>query len=105
MDKIKTMVSVAEEPIIKLTKKKIESIVNDPEKTAKAANLVYVSDTDLGIKRIKTGEKFQYFFQDERIEDDEELLRIKHLVIPPAWQNVWICRLANGHLQATGFDI
>lgn len=32
------------------------------------------------------------------------MLRIKHLVIPPAWQNVWICRLENGHLQATGFD-
>ena len=99
------MVSIAEEPAIKLTKKKIESIVNDPEKTAKAANLVYVSDTDQGITRVKVGEKFQYFFQDKKIDDDEELLRIKHLVIPPAWQNVWICRLANGHLQATGFDI
>jgi DNA topoisomerase-1 len=93
-----------DEPVT-LTKKKIESIVNDPEKTAKAANLVYVSDADPGITRVKVGEKFQYFFQEKRIEDDEELLRIKHLVIPPAWRNVWICRLANGHLQATGFDI
>ena len=98
------MISVVEEPV-KLTKKKIESIVNDAEKTAKAANLVYVSDTDAGITRVKVGEKFQYFFRDKKIDDDEELLRIKHLVIPPAWQNVWICRLANGHLQATGFDI
>ena len=99
------MMSIVGEPAIKLTKKKIESIVNDPEKTAKAANLVYVSDTDPGITRIKAGEKFQYFFQDKKIDDDEELLRIKHLVIPPAWKNVWICRLENGHLQATGFDI
>jgi len=98
------MVPIVEEPI-NLTKKKIESIVNDPEKTAKAANLVYVSDTDPGITRVKAGEKFQYCFNEKIIEDDEELLRIKHLVIPPAWQNVWICRLANGHLQATGFDI
>jgi len=98
------MTSIVDEPV-KLTKKKIESIVNDPEKTAKAASLVYVSDTDRGITRIKAGEKFQYYFAEKKIEDDEELLRIKHLVIPPAWKNVWICRLANGHLQATGFDI
>jgi DNA topoisomerase-1 len=98
------MASIVEEPI-KLSKKKIESIVNDPAKTAKAANLVYVSDTDPGITRVKAGEKFQYYFQEKKIDDDEELLRIKHLVIPPAWQNVWICRLANGHLQATGFDV
>src|SRR5215212_5061854 len=98
------MASIVEEPV-KLTKKKIESIVNDPEKTAKAANLVYVSDTDAGITRVKVGEKFQYYFRDKRIEDDEELLRIKHLVIPPAWRNVWICTLANGHLQATGLDV
>ncbi|MEP6596804.1 MAG: DNA topoisomerase IB [Ginsengibacter sp.] len=98
------MASIIEEPV-KLTKKKIESIVNDPEKTAKAANLVYVNDTDRGITRVKVGEKFQYYFREKRIEDDEELMRIKHLVIPPAWQNVWICRLDNGHLQATGFDV
>jgi DNA topoisomerase-1 len=98
------MALIAEEPV-KLSKKKIESIVNDAEKTAKAANLVYVSDTDPGITRVKVGEKFQYLFKDKRIDDDEELLRIKHLVIPPAWQKVWICRLANGHLQATGFDV
>ena len=90
---------------IKITKKKIKSIGSDPEKTAKAINLVYVSDTDPGITRVKDGEKFQYFFNDKKIEDDEELLRIKHLVIPPAWTNVWICPKENGHLQATGLDV
>src|SRR5215212_5765628 len=98
------MAVIAEEPI-KLTKKKIESIVHDPAKTAKAANLVYVSDTQPGITRVKVGDKFQYFFKDKPVDDDEELLRIKHLVIPPAWQRVWICPLENGHLQATGFDV
>jgi len=98
------MISVAAEPI-KLPKKRIESIVHDPEKTAKAADLVYVNDTEPGITRIKTGDKFRYFFKDKIVEDDEVLLRIKHLVIPPAWQNVWICRLENGHLQVTGFDV
>jgi len=90
---------------IKITNRKIKSIGSDPEKTAKAINLVYVSDTDPGITRVKSGEKFQYFFKDKKITDDEELLRIKHLVIPPAWINVWICPKENGHLQATGVDV
>ena len=96
--------AIAEEPI-KITKKKIESIVHDPEKTAKAANLVYVSDTDAGITRVKKGDKYEYFFKDKKIDDDEELLRFKHLVLPPAWTKVWICPKANGHLQATGVDV
>ena len=90
---------------IKVTKRKIKSIGSDPEKTAKAINLVYVSDTDPGIERVKNGDKFDYIFKGEKIKDDEELLRIKHLVIPPAWTNVWICPKENGHLQATGFDV
>ncbi|HEY8688691.1 MAG TPA: DNA topoisomerase IB [Chitinophagaceae bacterium] len=95
---------VATEEEIKISKHKIKSIGSDPEKTAKAIHLVYVSDTDPGITRVKAGEKLQYFFNDKKIEDDEELLRIKHLVLPPAWTNVWICLKENGHLQATGLD-
>jgi DNA topoisomerase-1 len=98
------MATVTEEEI-KLTKRKIKSIGNDPEKTAKAINLIYVNDTETGIERVKHGEKFEYFFKGEKIKDDEELLRIKHLVLPPAWTNVWICPKANGHLQATGVDV
>lgn len=90
---------------LKITKRKIRSIGTDPEKTAKAVNLVYVSDTQPGITRVKNGDKYEYFFKDKKIEEDEELLRIKHLVIPPAWENVWICKLENGHLQATGIDL
>ncbi|HUS02743.1 MAG TPA: hypothetical protein VMY77_13485, partial [Chitinophagaceae bacterium] len=90
---------------IKVPKHKIKSIGSDPEKTAKAINLIYISDTDPGITRVKNGEKFQYFFKDKKIEDDEDLLRIKHLVLPPAWTNVWICPKENGHLQATGVDV
>jgi DNA topoisomerase I len=88
----------------KLSKRKLRSIVKDEEKTAMAANLIYVSDKDEGIERRKEGEKFTYYFKGEIIKDDEELLRIKHLVIPPAWEKVWICKLENGHLQATGYD-
>lgn len=90
---------------IKITKKKIQSIGSDPIKTAKAIHLLYVSDTDPGISREKKGEKFQYVFNGKQVNDDEELLRIKHLVIPPAWTNVWICPKDNGHLQVTGMDV
>jgi DNA topoisomerase I len=38
------------------------------------------------------------------IKDSSELKRIRSLAIPPAWKNVWICKQANGHLQATGID-
>lgn len=92
-----------QEPI-KISGKKIKSILNDPKKTAKAVNLVYVNDLQPGISRIKKGDKFKYLLNNKVVNDDEELLRIKHLVIPPAWQKVWICPLENGHLQATGFD-
>jgi DNA topoisomerase-1 len=93
------------EDIPKLSKSKLRSIVKDEEKTAKAANLIYVTDKEPGIERRKKGKDFEYFFDDKKIKDDEELLRIKHLVIPPAWEKVWVCKQENGHLQATGFDL
>ena len=97
------MSSIADE-LPKLSKRKLRSIVKNEEKTAKAAHLIYVTDQNPGIERKRKGEKFAYYFQDKLIKDDEELLRIKHLVIPPAWERVWICKKENGHLQATGYD-
>lgn len=89
----------------KVSKKKLKSIAKDEEKTARAANLIYVTDQEPGIERRKAGDKFEYYYKNELIKDDEELLRIKHLVIPPAWTKVWICKKGNGHLQATGYDV
>lgn len=89
----------------KISKRKLRSILKDEEKTAKAANLVYVTDKDPGIERRKKGKEFEYYFEDKKVTDDEELLRIKHLVLPPAWEKVWICKKENGHLQATGYDV
>ena len=89
----------------KLSKRKLRSIVKDEEKTAKAANLIYVNDKEPGIERKKKGKNFEYYFQGKLVKDDEELLRIKHLVIPPAWEKVWICKKENGHLQVTGYDV
>ncbi|MEO8414988.1 MAG: DNA topoisomerase IB [Ginsengibacter sp.] len=89
----------------KVSKKQLKSIVKNEEKTARAANLVYVTGSEPGIERKTKGKTFQYYYNEEKITDDEELLRIKHLVIPPAWTNVWICKKENGHLQATGYDM
>ena len=94
----------APEQFLKISKRKLRSIVKDEEKTAKAANLIYVSDKEPGIERRRKGEDFEYFYKGEKVTDIEELLRIKHLVIPPAWEKVWICKKENGHLQATGYD-
>jgi DNA topoisomerase I len=96
--------AVTAEELPEISKRKLRSIVKDEEKTAMAANLIYVSDKDEGIERRKKGERFEYYYKNELIKDDEELLRIKHLVIPPAWEKVWICKKENGHLQATGYD-
>lgn len=73
--------------------------------SAKAARLRYVSDATPGYKRRKNGKSFIYFAPDgTRIRDAEELRRFQSLAIPPAWRDVWICPLANGHLQASGRD-
>ena len=87
-----------------ITPKKIAKILNDPKKTAKAVNLVYVNDSDKGILRKKWGKGFRYTFEEKKLTDKAQLERIKKLVIPPAWKNVWICTLENGHLQVTGWD-
>jgi DNA topoisomerase-1 len=92
-------------PQIKLTAKKIDAILHDAGKSAEAVHLVYVRDSSTGIRRVRKGKKFSYLLGNKRISDKKELDRIKKLVIPPAWENVWICTIGNGHLQATGTDI
>jgi DNA topoisomerase-1 len=77
----------------------------DPVESAKAASLRYVTDDKPGISRLRRGAAFQYIDPSGKvIRDPEELQRIKSLAIPPAWREVWICRIRNGHLQATGRD-
>jgi DNA topoisomerase-1 len=80
-------------------------IVADPVASAKAAGLRYVSDAKPGIQRKPFRGKFRYVMADgATVRDEETLRRIRSLVIPPAWTRVWICPIANGHLQATGRD-
>ncbi|HVF04075.1 MAG TPA: DNA topoisomerase IB [Frankiaceae bacterium] len=58
-----------------------------------------------GYRRRRAGRGFGYVDQNgNRITDPETLRRIEALVLPPAWQDVWICPLPNGHIQATGVD-
>jgi len=72
---------------------------------AKDAGLRYVSDTRPGITRKAHGKNFRYLRPDgSHVTDAETLARIKRLAIPPAWTEVWICPVANGHIQATGRD-
>jgi DNA topoisomerase-1 len=59
-----------------------------------------------GILRRKRGRGWEYYFADtgERVSDVDMVRRIKDLVIPPAWDDVWICPFPNGHIQAIGTD-
>lgn len=90
---------------IVVTRRQIRGILNDSGKSAAAVNLTYVTDTQPGITRVKKRAKFVYLYNDRVVREKSVLERIKKLVIPPAWEKVWICRSADGHLQATGIDI
>ena len=70
-----------------------------------AAGLRYVTDDMPGIRRQKHGTGFSYIDPDGHVVRERALLhRFRALVIPPAWTNVWICPLAEGHLQVTARD-
>jgi DNA topoisomerase I len=77
----------------------------DAVAAAQAADLRHVSDLDPGIRRLRSGKGFRYVGPDgEKVRDPETLRRIRSLVLPPAWRDVWICTRPGGHLQATGRD-
>lgn len=72
---------------------------------AEEAGLRYVSDDRPGYTRKPKDDDFEYFDTEGKpIRDEQRLSRIKRLVIPPAWTDVWICPAANCHIQATGRD-
>jgi DNA topoisomerase IB len=58
-----------------------------------------------GLRRRRRGKGFEYVdAEGTRVDDPEILQRVHELVIPPAWQEVWICPYPGGHIQATGID-
>ncbi|MGH8772723.1 MAG: DNA topoisomerase IB [Burkholderiales bacterium] len=64
-----------------------------------------MSDDGHGIRRLASKTGFRYLDSDgRRIRDAGKLARIKSLVVPPAWREVWISPFAESHLQATGRD-
>lgn len=76
-----------------------------PVDAAKDAGLRYTTDAAPGIRRQKRGRAFVYMDAGgSPVSDRATLDRIRRLAIPPAWTEVWICPLENGHLQATGRD-
>ena len=82
----------------------VKKVLENPVAAAKLANLVYVTDNKLTIKRHKHGRGFYYTKSGEKIVDPKAIERFKKLVIPPAWKDVKITHLTNGHLQVVGRD-
>ncbi|MEO8202611.1 MAG: DNA topoisomerase IB [Betaproteobacteria bacterium] len=81
-----------------------ELFAESAEDAAKAG-LVYVSDGQPGIRRVRHGHHFAYYAPGKRrIGDPAALNRIARLAIPPAYEDVWICTDPRGHIQATGRD-
>jgi DNA topoisomerase-1 len=77
----------------------------DSLEAAEEAGLRYVSDDQPGFLRQSKGHEFEYLdTKGKPIRDEQRLLRIKRLAIPPAWRDIWICPSPNGHIQATGRD-
>ena len=84
---------------------KTTTTANDPIKAAEEAGLFYTSSTEAGFIRKAKAESHIYIdHHAKRITAKKHLERIEKLRIPPAWEAVWICRDASGHLQATGID-
>jgi len=76
----------------------------DLDANPELAGLVYVNDQEKGIVRVRKGDGFTYLWNGSELTSEKDLERIKKLVIPPAWEQVWICKKPNGHIQCTGYD-
>jgi len=86
-------------------KKSAPKIVTDPVEAAEEAGLRYVNDSSPGYTRKAKGDDFEFFDTEGKpIRDEQRVLRIQRIGIPPAWTKVWICPSPNGHIQATGCD-
>ncbi len=76
-----------------------------PQAAARDAGLRYISDAAPGIRRLGVSPDFEYRCPDgTQICDEVTLERIRSLVIPPAWTQVWISPVERGHIQAIGRD-
>ncbi|MCE7066253.1 DNA topoisomerase IB [Dyadobacter sp. CY326] len=96
--------TLTEAPVI--TAKQIKKLKKDPALTAAAAGLNYIQSGNApGFMRKGKSPKFHYVDSaGNRAKDKEQIRRIRSLVLPPAWREVWISEDPNAHLQATGID-
>ena len=85
---------------------KLEKIGRDPKITAKSVGLRYAINPNKGFYRKRTASGFSFIDENNKPVRDKNILeRINKLVIPPAWESVWVSPFENGHLQATGIDV
>jgi DNA topoisomerase-1 len=85
--------------------KKNAAAVFDKAPLPENTTLRYLNDGVPGFSKKKKGDMFVFYdMEGKLIKDTDTLIRIKSLVLPPAWQNVWVSPFANSHLQATGID-
>lgn len=64
-----------------------------------------VSVTSTGYSRQLSADTVTFFNCDGvPLDDETEIARCQQLAVPPAWENVWICKFPNGHIQAFGYD-
>ncbi len=74
--------------------------------TVREASLVHVTDAEPGIRRRKSGKGLAYVTAEGKpVRNPDDLARIRALVIPPGWTDVWIAGDPDGHIQATGRDL
>ena len=91
--------------LLTATKASANRSTEDSVRSARAAGLHYVLDLTPGIVRKGQGKRVQYIRPNGTvIREPASLKRIRSLVIPPAWTDIWICVDPQGHLQATGRD-
>src|ERR1700684_3068482 len=83
----------------------LTGVAAEAAQMAVEAGLIYVSDAEPGIRRLRAGKGFRYLTPEtRRLAAAKALKRIASLAIPPAYRDVWISVEARGHLQATGRD-
>jgi DNA topoisomerase-1 len=87
------------------TRRRIDNTTRLPGSVTIAPGLRHTNDTRPGYTRKREKDGFAYFdVTGNRVDDADEIARINALAIPPAYEDVWICADARGHLQATGRD-
>ena len=85
--------------------KSVADAVSTGDDPACVPGLVYVDDTQPGYGRRRCGRGFTYVDTDGSPLRNEAIVdRLRGLVVPPAWTDVWFCVDPGGHIQATGRD-